>query len=44
MTWLGITLDLKAKMFHITNTRIEPILNMLNNLTNTTYVRAWKVA
>ena len=44
MTWLGITLDLKAKMFHITNTRIESILNMLNNLTNTTYVRAWKVA
>ena len=44
MTWLGITLDLRAKMFHISNTRIESILNTLNNLTSTPYVTARKVA
>ena len=44
MTWLGITLDLRAKMFHISNTRIESILNTLSNLTNTPYVTARKVA
>ena len=43
MTWLGITLDLRAKMFHISNTKIESILNTLNNLTNTPYVTARKV-
>ena len=44
MTWLGITLDLRAKMFHISNTRTESILNTLNNLTSTPYVTARKVA
>ena len=44
MTWLGITLDLRAKMFHISNTRIESILSTLNNLTSTLYVTARKVA
>ena len=44
MTWLGISLDLRAKIFHISNTRIESILNTLNNLTNTPYVTAKMVA
>ena len=44
MTWLGITLDLRGKMFHISNTRIESILNTHNNLTSTPYVTARKVA
>ena len=44
MTWLGITLDLTAKIFGISNTRIESILNKLNNLTSTHYVTATKVA
>ena len=44
MTWLGITLDLSAKMFHISNTRNESILNMLKNLTSTSYLTARKVA
>ena len=35
MIWLGITLDLRAKMFHISNTRTESISNTLNNLTST---------
>ena len=35
MTWLGITLDFRGKMFHISNTRIESI---------TPYVTARKVA
>ena len=43
-SWLGITLDLRAKMFHISHTRIESILNTLNNLTSTPYVTARKVA
>ena len=44
MTWLGITLDLRAKMFHISDTRIESILNTVNSLTSTPYVTARKVA
>ena len=44
MTWLDISLDLRAKIFHISNTRIESILNALNNLTNTPYVTAKIVA
>ena len=44
ITWLGITLDLRAKMFHISNTRIESILKTLKNLTSTPYVTARKVA
>ena len=44
MTWLGITLDLRAKMLDIINTRIESILNELNNLTSTPCVTARKVA
>ena len=44
MTWLGITLDLRAKMFHISHTRIESILNTLDNLTSTPYVTGRKVA
>ena len=43
LTWLGITLDLKAKPFHISNTRIESILNMVNNLNSTPNVTARKV-
>ena len=38
MTWPGITLDLRAKMFSISNIRIESILNTLNNLTSIPYV------
>ena len=44
MTWLGITLNLRANMFPISNTRIQSILNTLNNLTSTPYLRAKKVA
>ena len=43
MTWLGITLDLRTKPFHISNTRIESILNTLNNLNSTPHVIARKV-
>ena len=42
MTCLGITLDLTGKIFHIGNTKIESILNKLNNLTSTPYVTAEK--
>ena len=31
-------------MFHISNTRIESILNMFSNLTSTSYITAKKVA
>ena len=34
MTSLGITLDLRVKTFHISNTRIESHLHTLNNLTS----------
>ena len=43
-TWLGITLHLRAKMFHISHTRIESMSNTLNNLTSTPYVTARKMA
>ena len=43
MTWLGITLGLRVKIFHISNTRTESVLKTLNNLTNTPYVTASKV-
>ena len=44
MTWLGITLDMRAKMFQISNTRIESILSTLNNLASTLHVTAMKLA
>ena len=43
-SWLGITLDLRGKMFHISHARTESILSTLNNLTSTPYVTARKVA
>ena len=44
MTSLGITLDLRVKTFHISNTRIESTLHSLNNLTSSPYITAMKVA
>ena len=43
MTWLGITSDLRAKLFHISKNRIESILNTLNNLNSTPHVIARRV-
>ena len=34
MTWLGITLDLREKIFHISNTRIESIISTIIVLEN----------
>ena len=44
LTSLEVTLDLRAKIFHISNSRIESILSTLNNLISTPYVTTRKAA